>query len=84
MNIFTQYLPLNPAGVKGVRRAAVSQERAKANTDASKQTIDAQQKVFKKRSGDDRRKRNVKVLLDTRTGRDRRYDIENPSIDVRA
>lgn len=84
MNIPSHFLPINIARVKAKKREAVSFEKADVSADAA--TQEQIQKVFvqEKRQGEDRRKRNTKPLLDTRTGRDRRYDIDRPSVDIKA
>jgi hypothetical protein len=84
MYIPTQYLPIRTAKPKLVKRGAVTLEKAESNPDTSRQLLNGHVIEYEKREGQDRRKRQTKVLLDTRSGRDRRYDNERPSINTKA
>jgi hypothetical protein len=75
--------PLNPPVStpktlkKSSRHAAVA--GSEINKDAQKVAPPVQQK---KRRGKDRRQRNMKPLIDLRSGRDRRDNPDAPSIDI--
>ncbi len=84
MNIPSHFLPINNIRVKPAKKASVSFEKSDSNTDATQQEIITPQEARDKRKGEDRRKRNIKPLLDTRSGRDRRYDKNRQSIDIKA
>lgn len=83
------YIPAHIPAVKvqkpkATKRAAVTLEKAKANQDTTKQEMIHVIDEPEKRDGEDRRKRNVKILLDTRSGRDRRKHKNRKSIDIKA
>lgn len=84
MLIPTQYLSVNTNKIKPTKRAAVVLEQADSNPDTTKQTINTHVVSHDKREGAERRKKQVKTLLDTRTGRDRRYNKQKPAIDIKA
>ena len=50
----------------------------------SKQLSNSHVLIYDKREREDRRKNKIKPLIDTRSGRDRRYDKESRSIDIEA
>jgi hypothetical protein len=66
------------------KKAAVNLDKAQANQDTTKQEVIHVVDAPEKRDGEDRRKRNEKILLDTRSGRDRRHSKNRMSIDVKA
>lgn len=84
MLIPTQFLPIRTAKPKLEKRSTVSLEKAESNPDSAKQSANSHVVMYEKREGQDRRKRNIKPFLDTRSRRDRRYDKENPGIDIKA
>jgi hypothetical protein len=84
MYIPAQFLPNKVARSKPARLNAVRFERAESNPDSAKQMLDAHVIVFEKREGEDRRKRKMKTILDTRSGRDRRHDKAKAGISVKA
>jgi len=80
----TQYLPINTNKPKPAKRGAVTLEKADSNPDSAKQVLNSHVILYEKREGEDRRKRQIKPLLDTRSGRDRRFDKQRPSINIKA
>lgn len=84
MYLPTQFLPIRTSKPKLVKRGEVTLEKAESDPDSTKQVANAHVIVYEKREGKERRKRQTKVLLDTRSGRDRRYDRETPSINTKA
>jgi len=84
MYIPTQFLPIHTNRPKPVKRGEVTLEKTESNPDSANQALNSHVILYEKREGEDRRKRRIKPLLDTRTGRDRRYDTENPAIDIKA
>lgn len=84
MYIPTQFIPINTGKPKPVKRDVVTLEKSESNPDSSEQALNSHVVMYEKREGTDRRKRKIKPLLDTRSGRNRRYDEENPAIDIKA
>lgn len=84
MNIPSYFIPITPSRVKAPKKSALNVDKSETNENASENDALPHAAVQEKRRGADRRKRNVKPLLDTRSGRDRRYDTEKPSIDIEA
>ncbi len=82
MHIRSQFPPVNTTKPTLVKRSEVAVAGSETNADAEKHEFYVQSKADKKRRGKDRRKRNVKPLLDSRSGKDRRYDAEKPSINI--
>lgn len=83
MRIPSHILRVNPI-VKPKKKETVSFDKSDTNADVTKQHVEEEVNGQEKRKGGDRRKRNIKPLLDTRSGRDRRNDPDNPSIDTEA
>ncbi|GLR73054.1 hypothetical protein [Agaribacter marinus] len=84
MRVPSYFIPIRAQKTKLPSRPPVSLDKSETDTDVMKQEGVIHAKIDEKREGGDRRKRNQKVLLDTRSGRDRRFDRANPSIDVKA
>lgn len=84
MYIPAQFLPINTTRAKPAKRNAISLEKSESNPDTAKHALNSQVLMYDKREGEDRRKRKVKPLLDTRVGRDRRYDVDRPSVNIKA
>jgi len=84
MVIPTQFLTIHTNRPKPVNKANIQLDKAETSADSAKQMLNAHVVMYDKREGQDRRKRNIKPLLDTRSGRDRRYDKNNLSIDTKA
>ncbi|GEM_PF-6591204 len=83
MRIPSHIIRVNPVA-KPKKRDSVTLDKSETNTDVTKQEIEEEIVIDEKRKGGDRRKRNSKPLLDTRSGKDRRNDPDNPSIDTKA
>lgn len=81
MKIITNFIPINAVTPK---RKAVAFDKSETNADATKQEGITPVNTQEKRRGEDRRKRNLKPLIDTRSGRDRRYEKNKNSIDTKA
>ncbi|MFC3122106.1 hypothetical protein [Agaribacter flavus] len=84
MRVPSYFLPIRPQKTQLPKKPTVSLDKSETDNDATKQEGVIHAKIDEKRKGRDRRKRNQKVLLDTRSGRDRRYDKAKPSVDVKA
>lgn len=84
MYIPTNFIPINTNRPKPAKRGAVTLEKSESDPNTTKQALNAHVLMYDKRESEDRRKRQIKPLLDTRSGRDRRYDKENPPIDIKA
>jgi hypothetical protein len=84
MYIPTQFLPIRAKKPQLVKRGEVTLEKIETDPDSTKQMSNAHVLMYDKRENPERRKRKIKPLLDTRSGRDRRYDKENPPIDIQA
>jgi hypothetical protein len=84
MHIPTYFIPITTKAPKVAKRGEVTLEKADSNPDIAKQTANSHVIMYDKRENKDRRQRQVKTLLDTRSGRDRRYDKNNPPIDIKA
>ncbi|MGQ8366976.1 hypothetical protein [Glaciecola sp. 1036] len=84
MKIPSYFIPIRTTPVKNEKNTAVNMDKTDTNTDATKQTMIVPVKRQEKRKGEDRRKRNIKPLLDTRSGRDRREDKARPKVDTKA
>jgi hypothetical protein len=84
MIIPSQFFTIHTNRQKPVKRGEVTLEKFEGSSDSTKQTLNAGVPMYEKREGQDRRKRNIKPLLDTRTGRDRRYDRNKLSINTKA
>lgn len=84
MIIPSYFLPNRTTKVRATTKPAVSLDKADTGNDSAKQEGVQVVKAQEKRQGEDRRKRHIKPLLDTRTGRDRRYSATRPSIDIKA
>lgn len=83
MNISSLFPPVNTAKLKQTKRSEVAVAGSEINPEAKK---DAPKAIYprdqRKKRGQDRRQRNIKPLIDMRSGRDRRKDSENKSINV--
>ena len=84
MIIPTQYIPIKANRPKALKRNDITLDKSESNRNTNSQDFNAHVVVFEKREGKDRRKRNIKPLLDTRMGRDRRKGNDNPGIDIKA
>lgn len=84
MHIPSYFIPIRANKTKSKKRAAVEFEKAEANTGTANQAVIIPVIDDDKREGEDRRKRHMKPLLDTRSGKDRRYDKRKMSIDIKA
>lgn len=84
MHIPTYFIPITTKAPKPAKRGEVTLEKGDSNPDVAKQAANSHVLMYDKRENKERRKRQVKTLLDTRSGRDRRYDKKNPSIDTKA
>lgn len=84
MHIPSYYVPIRANKTKAKSKSAVTLDKSDTNTDATEQPKILPMSGEDKRAGEDRRKRNIKPLLDTRSGRDRRYSKFRPSIDIKA
>jgi hypothetical protein len=84
MFIPSYFLPINTNRPKPAKRGEITLEKSESNPDCPKHAVNAQVFLYDKREKEDRRKRNIKPLLDTRMGRDRRYNKQNPSVDIKA
>ena len=84
MVIPTQFLPIHTNKTKPAKRRAVTFEKTDSESDSTKHTVFGQVMRYEQREGKDRRKRNIKPLLDTRSGQDRRYESRRKRIDVSA
>jgi hypothetical protein len=80
MNIGSLFPPVNTTKLSQVKRSEVAVAGSEINKDASR-TLMEQEK--RKRRGQERRKQDSKPLLDSRSGRDRRYDEEKRSINLK-
>ncbi len=69
---------------KPARRSAGLLEKSESDPDSAKQLSNSHVLIYDKREREDRRKNKIKPLIDTRSGRDRRYDKESRSIDIEA
>lgn len=79
MNISSLIPPVNPTKLKYPKHGEVAVAGSKINKDAPKMLSKQEQR---EKRGKDRRKRNVKPLLDSRTSGDRRKDPRRPSINL--
>jgi 5-deoxy-D-glucuronate isomerase len=79
MNISSLIPPVNTAKLKHPKRSEVAVAGSKTNEDASRELSEREQR---KQRGQDRRRRNVKPLLDMRSGSDRRKDAQRRSINL--
>ncbi|MFC4700219.1 hypothetical protein ACFO4O_08635 [Glaciecola siphonariae] len=84
MYIPTQYLPINTGRKKPAKREAISFDKTDSNPDTATSALHSQVLLYDQREGKDRRKRNIKPLLDTRTGRGRRRDERSKAISITA
>jgi len=84
MVIPTQFLPIHTNKPKPAARKAVALEKAESNPNSAKPAANAHVIMYEKREGEDRRKRRIKPLLDTRSGHDRRKDKARQRIDITA
>lgn len=84
MIIPTQYIPIKANKHEPLKRNSITLDKSESRQNASTQGYDAHVIVYEQREGKERRKRNMKPLLDTRIGRDRRHDKDNPGIDITA
>ncbi|MGH1485916.1 MAG: hypothetical protein ACRBCI_06810 [Cellvibrionaceae bacterium] len=78
ININSLTPPVNTPKVKKMTSKSAAVAGTEINKDAQRVFVDQQ----KKRRGKDRRKKNMKPLIDLRSGRDRRDDPNIPSIDI--
>lgn len=83
MYIPTQF-PIHTRKPKPVKRGEVTLEKSENRPNSAKQACHSPVIMYEQREGGNRRKRNVKPLLDTRVGRDRRFNPNNPGIDIKA
>jgi hypothetical protein len=84
MFIPSQFLPNKINRNKPAKLNAVRFEKAESNPDSAKPVLNAHVIVFEKREGEDRRKRKMKTILDTRSGQDRRHDKARSGISIKA
>lgn len=84
MIIPTQYIPIKANKPEALKRNNITLDKSESNRNTSSQDFNAHVIVYEKREGKERRKRNIKPMLDTRVGRDRRHDKDNPGIDIKA
>ncbi|MGB3725450.1 MAG: hypothetical protein WA981_06765 [Glaciecola sp.] len=84
MYIPNQFLPIRTAKPKATKRGSVTLERAESDPNGAQEAQRSHAVVYEKREGEDRRKRKMKPLIDTRSGRDRRYDNNRAAIDIKA
>ncbi len=84
MTIPSHFLPINNLRLKPSKRSSVKFEKSESNADAGKKPLIVPVEGQEKRKGEDRRKRNIKPLIDTRSGRDRRYENNANSVDIKA
>jgi hypothetical protein len=73
---------LNPPVNTPKVQKKTSRSAAVAGTEINKDAQNVPQSVSKKRRGKDRRQRNMKPLIELRSGRDRRDNPDTPSIDI--
>jgi hypothetical protein len=84
MIIPTQYIPIKANKPEPLKRNSITLDKSESRKNTSTQDYNAHVIVYEKREGKERRKSNIKPLLDTRVGRDRRHDKDNPGIDITA
>lgn len=86
MNIPSYFIPIKAKRPKATKRKTIPMDKAESNSDAKQQeTVNYTSEYEERRSSSgDRRKRNIKPLIDTRSGVDRRYDKKRQKIDTKA
>lgn len=81
LNISSLLPPVNPTKLKTPKRSEIAVAGSETNKDAPDTGAVYQRKQHKRRGGD-RRKRNIKPLIDLRSSPDRRKTTSKQSISV--
>ena len=82
LNISSLLPPVNTTKLKTTKRSEIAVAGSETNKDAPHTDAVYQHKQHKRRGGD-RRKRNIKPLVDLRSSPDRRKGAAKPSISIK-